>query len=196
MFIGSHITIVLYLSKQLRRKGETLFRLKSIPFIFGNLKPDITRPMAASCHYFDSTQDFIGTALEIISDDRHSDEMRSISLGVLCHFLTDYTCTYHARIPYRNQSLLKHLAYEMHLHYILLKELRTPKSLTEKIRRLPKNGSTSPGVLIRTCIHDYMNAETSMENDILFALYSTQILTSSLLSETKKEAAASLPIMA
>lgn len=196
MFIGSHVTIASFLHRRVRKSQHLLFNLHPLHFIYGNIKPDITGRMAKIGHYYESTRQLVDEALEIVYDNSYSDKDRSVSLGVITHFITDYACTYHARLPYRHRNLFRHFLYETLLHFRLLYDLIMHKSLEEKLAPLPKTLLHSHQATIQKCIWDYHSSDVSMENDLIYALNNTLLIVNDILIVTKEKAAPEFPIMA
>ncbi len=196
MFIGSHFTIGSFLQRRVRKSDHQRFDLHPLHFIYGNIKPDITGRMAKIGHYFESTRHLVDEALEIVYDDSYSNKDRSVSLGVVTHFITDYACTYHARLPYKKRNLFNHFFYETLLHFRLLYDLMNHKTLEEKLATLPKTLLHSHQATIQKCVWDYYSSEVSMKNDVIYALNTTLLIVNDILTVTKEKAAPEFPMMA
>ena len=72
--------------------------------------------MATRKHYLSETYDLYEKHLKLTQDTTKNAWERSLALGVVCHFLGDYFCKYHAKKPYTFSGLYLHLMYELKLH--------------------------------------------------------------------------------
>jgi len=173
MFIGSHIKIGSYVYSHLKLSHSLLFKLDRISFIYGNVKPDIHPSLYIYDHFFETTRDILDIEIKKICNPLLDDKIRSIALGVLCHFISDYNCTYHARMPYKKQSMPKHFAYELLLHSRFLYFLSHMKTLKKSLSSITYTPLDQVNTSIQKCLWDYYNMPSSMDNDVLFTLHNT-----------------------
>ncbi len=129
MFISTHIGLANYFYFHLRygtQKFEVLenrcFKLNPIAFVYGSIKPDITK-MSYLKHHFEDTFHIFLDHVSVAKDESRNRAERSVALGVAIHFLSDYFCKYHAKSPYKTYSLFKHFLYECSLHINIMMHL-------------------------------------------------------------------------
>lgn len=115
MMFFTHLHIGEFLYEQITKQEMESFELKRRSFIYGNVKPDITK-MVFLKHQFAHTYDLFCDQVNIVLDDSQTDQERSVALGVVSHFICDFFCKVHAKKPYNECSLWKHFWYEWELH--------------------------------------------------------------------------------
>ncbi|WKY45132.1 zinc dependent phospholipase C family protein [Eubacteriaceae bacterium ES2] len=122
MMFTTHIHIGQFLHEQLTKQVIDSFQVNRRAFIYGNIKPDITR-MVFYKHQITAVFDLFCKQVDIAKDVTRSDWHRSIALGVVSHFLCDFFCKFHAKNPYKESSKWTHFWYEWDLHHIVLQDL-------------------------------------------------------------------------
>lgn len=115
MIVFSHIEVGNYYFHAIKNCKELSFKLRWGAFIFGNVFPDISK-FASRKHFYDVTRSVYTCYLKKARNQDYSDRDRSMALGVVCHFICDYFCKYHAKTPYTRQSMAQHTLYEVILH--------------------------------------------------------------------------------
>jgi hypothetical protein len=86
-------------------------------FVWGNVKPDIKRAYKCVSHYYPANEGYVMNLLEQTMNPDLSREDYSDLLGVLIHFLCDYTCIYHNNMTINGaHSMRQHMQYEFLLH--------------------------------------------------------------------------------
>lgn len=175
IFVGTHYCIGSFIYKSVLSNFQKSSLLNKYLFKWGNVLPDIHHKLSQVDHYVEHTLEYVKVHSKMIQDQTIPTNQRFISLGIICHFLSDYFCTYHALAPYKNRSMLRHLFYELKLHVCMRYSLLFPNQLQEKLS-ISKD-ITYPNIedLILSLQRDYFKERTSIMNDILFALRATSI---------------------
>lgn len=97
-------------------KNNLDVKLNKTSFLIGNIKPDYFDMDIRLPHTLDeSAVKIIEYSKKLIHEDISLKEF-SYGLGVICHFLCDYFCTYHRGV-FKNKNWLEHYLYELELHY-------------------------------------------------------------------------------
>lgn len=188
MMFFTHVQIGEFLYEQLTKQEMERFELKRRAFIYGNVKPDITK-MVFLKHQFAHTYDLFCDQVNIVMDDSKTDQERSVALGVVSHFLCDYFCKVHAKKPYNEYSLWKHFWYEWELHSVVRQDL-FGRDFSERQYILDPQGqqhSSLPGTSTKKSgdegssddnylylvdlLHHYYDREESFDTDKDFAFY-------------------------
>jgi len=194
LIVFSHIEIGNYLFHAVTKKKDDAFKLNWGAFVFGNVFPDISK-FASRNHFYEDTKSIYKCYLMKAGNPQRSDRERSMALGVVCHFLCDYFCKYHAKLPYTRQSMIRHLWYEFILHMKIV-DILFRKSIgflrsnefsvfeSEAGKNAGKNaveGSFDlPGML-----HKYEEDEESELTDMAFSFEAVRIVMKEILgSET------------
>lgn len=121
MNLFTHLELSLRLKRVIERNLD--IRLRTIPFILGNIKPDFVAPYTNMPHYKkdsekkDSEQ-FVREEILAILDSKIYESEKcppqfSERLGVITHYLSDFFC--HAHSESFPDKFLKHYLYEMQL---------------------------------------------------------------------------------
>jgi len=174
LIIFSHIEVGNYYFHSVRKNNEVSFRLRWGAFIFGNVFPDISK-LAFRNHYYEDTKSIYKCYQIKARNPENTDRQRSMALGVVCHFLCDYFCKYHAKMPYTKQSIVLHTLYEVILHMkienILLK--RNTDLLDVNERSIFNAATDQKGVDgrfdLQSMIKDYEDEDESFLTDMAFA---------------------------
>lgn len=175
MFVGTHYRIGSFVYKFTLTQFPKNSLISKYLFKWGNVLPDLHYEMSQVSHHLEFTLNHVEDHIKIFQDQSIPAYQRSISLGIVCHFLSDYFCTYHALAPYKNLSLLRHLIYELKLHVQLSYYLLFPKQLHGKLALSETSIYPDIHTLIHSLQQDYFNQKTCILNDILFALRATSI---------------------
>jgi len=86
-------------------------------FVWGNVKPDVLPEYKRVSHYYPANEGYVFQILERVAGFDLAKEEFSDLLGVLVHFLCDYTCIYHNNMTINHaNSMRKHMQYEFLLH--------------------------------------------------------------------------------
>lgn len=188
MMFFTHVQIGEFLYEQITKQEMGKFELKRRAFIYGNVKPDITKLVFLK-HQFAHTYDLFCDQVNIVMDDSQSDQERSVALGVVSHFLCDFFCKFHAKKPYNEASLWEHFWYEYALHAAIREDLSGRDFSESQYIRDPQGQqhNSSPGAsankigdegsgegdylfLIELLAH-YHDTEDSFDTDKDFAFY-------------------------
>lgn len=128
MIANTHRVVGQFLYQQLSPSNQRLVQKQR--FVYGNVKPDISKKYLQMSHYHRDNEEIIFKMLNDLLTTQASIREFSESLGVLIHFFCDYTCIYHANdYLYENHSIAKHLRYELMLHRYTVKKLEKLKTV-------------------------------------------------------------------
>ena len=128
MIANTHRVVGQFLYQQLSPSNQRLVQKQR--FVYGNVKPDISKKYLQMSHYHRDNEDIIFKMLNDLLTTQASIREFSENLGVLIHFFCDYTCIYHANdYLYENHSIAKHLRYELMLHRYTVKKLEKLKTI-------------------------------------------------------------------
>ena len=128
MIANTHRVVGEFLYQQLSPSNQRFIQRQR--FVYGNVKPDISKKYLQMSHYHRDNEDIIFKMLNDLLTSQASIREFSENLGVLIHFFCDYTCIYHANdYLYENHSIAKHLKYELMLHRYAVKKLETLKKV-------------------------------------------------------------------
>ncbi len=128
MIANTHRVVGEFLYQQLSPSNQRLIQRQR--FVYGNIKPDISKKYLQMSHYHRDNEEIIFKMLNDLLTTQASIREFSENLGVLIHFFCDYTCIYHANdYLYENHSIAKHLRYELMLHRYTVKKLEKLKTV-------------------------------------------------------------------
>jgi hypothetical protein len=200
MLVFTHWMIADYFIREYDGLQDGGFPLNTLGFRLGNILPDISE-MSLTKHYMDDTQQFIKGYEEKVNDTTQSSWNRSIALGVLCHFYSDYFCKYHNNTSFQKKFILIHYAYEIQLHLSFLalnikeKLVKEQKNFVEKqliqlnrrihlkigssVKSHHKGTSTFHKSMLE--VYDQDKDNESTVKDIVFALLASKQLLSKYL---------------
>lgn len=179
MIVFSHIEVGNYYFHTVVKNKEDSFRLIWGAFVFGNVFPDISK-FASRKHFYEDTRSVYKCFLMKAMNPAGSDRERSMASGVVCHFLCDYFCKYHAKMPYIQYSMILHTLYEMVLHVkiknILLKKNIGLLGMSEQSVFNPAAGHSGAGHSgversfdLLSMIREYEEEDESLLTDMTFA---------------------------
>ena len=95
-------------------------------FVNGNVKPDVVKAYRQMSHYYRDNEEFVFGLFEKLMTEPMSKSEFSDLLGVLMHFLCDYTCVYHANdYIHKEHSIRLHMQYEMKFHMYAHRRFRS-----------------------------------------------------------------------
>ena len=128
MIANTHRVVGEFLYQQLSPSNQRFIQRQR--FVYGNIKPDISKKYLQMSHYHRDNEEIIFKMLNQLLTTQASIREFSENLGVLIHFFCDYTCIYHANdYLYENHSIPKHLRYELMLHRYAVKKLEKLKTV-------------------------------------------------------------------
>lgn len=151
---------------------------------WGSIAPDILPKYKLYRHYYENSIDYIILKIaKLIFVNRFIDlsncnyltlKMFSRDLGIISHYLSDFTCLAHADRWEMPKSLVKHVKYEKELNeYSKTHVFKSPEvnkvsidiDTSEIFKQLPKIK-----LFIESVIYEYLQ-ERSFQRDLDFALY-------------------------
>ena len=123
MIIPTHRLVGKYIHRML--SAENKKNLDYRRFVWGNVKPDMLPEYKAVSHYYPANEAFVFELLERTLSPNLSKVEYSDLLGVLIHFLCDYTCIYHNNMTInKRDTMRKHMQYEFLLHLYTQTKIR------------------------------------------------------------------------
>lgn len=161
MFFFSH----LYISKALYRYFAGGFELNQRAFAYGNIKPDL--PSKYHCHH--TLENCLFTAYHMsnrLLDEETDKNERSVILGEICHYVCDFFCYCHLNEELHNKKL-KHLIYEVKLHFMFHKSFPEQRFMILPSQREPRLDITS---IILELRKKYISQTADTNRDITYSL--------------------------
>lgn len=94
-------------------------------FVWGNVKPDLKPEYKSVSHYYPANEAYVFQLIERALNPELTKKEYSDLLGVLVHFLCDYTCIYHNNMTINEaNSMRQHMQYEFLLHFYTVLKIR------------------------------------------------------------------------
>lgn len=84
-------------------------------FIYGNIEPDCALATLLPPHMMTNYLEWVLTLTDCLIEKDLTRNVLSEGLGILCHFLSDFCCLYHAKEE-KFHNLIGHVIYEKRLH--------------------------------------------------------------------------------
>lgn len=123
MIIPTHRLVGKYVYLMLNDENKNKLAYRT--FVWGNVKPDIKSEYKSVSHYYPANEAFVFELLERALNAELTKKEYSDMLGVLIHFLCDYTCIYHNNMTINEaNSMRQHMQYEFLLHFYALLKIR------------------------------------------------------------------------
>lgn len=199
MLVGSHSRIGSFVYRFIITKYIPYSPIDKILFKTGNVLPDISKNLSKLDHTIEGSSKSYKHHIKKSQDITVSSSKRMMSLGIMCHFLCDYFCIYHAKEEFINRSIIPHILYELKLHLILSYKLLFSKKLhkqlmceQEMLVMLKDASKTNPDksgsvLAVRSLLdslqRSYHLQKPSVRTDIDFALRATLISSTLLMEE-------------
>lgn len=173
MKFNSHLLLADYLYAYLVK--ETGIRLDKSKFKYGHVKPDIRRRHYGVKHYYQEAQVIVETLIDRVENEQMDLLKFSETLGVICHFVSDYYCLYHHDIHLYNGSKIKHFRYENQLHKCLKAYLQRPEQVSFEMDAMDMRS------IINYTRDQYKKAHGSLFMDAVYAVAVTGDLSKALI---------------
>jgi len=126
MIIPTHRLVGKYV--YLMASDENKKKISYRQFVWGNMKPDVLPEYKKLSHYYPANEGYVMDLLEKACNPNLEKKQFSGILGVLIHFLCDYTCIYHNNMTINEaNSMRKHMQYEFILHLYTQTKIRKDK---------------------------------------------------------------------
>lgn len=123
MIIPTHRLVGRYVYLML--KDESKNKLVYTKYVWGNVKPDMLPEYKSVSHYYPANEGYVFDLLERALNPELTKKDYSDLLGVLIHFLCDYTCIYHNNMTINEaNSMRHHMQYEFLLHFYTVFKIR------------------------------------------------------------------------
>ena len=160
MNLLTHIKMAEIIYEQVR----TQLPLDKNAFVFGNIKPDLTRKLLCNAHIMDHYLIHVSNQMKVLMRGELPPKELSYELGKLCHYVCDFFCKYHINndlfTRYRN-----HFFYEWKLDF----HLRTPVS--HKLELLyTAEESRNVTDLILDMRRSYLSDKNTDDKDVRYAV--------------------------
>jgi hypothetical protein len=189
MTISTHYRIGGFIFEKVILKNSSSSFFEKKVFQYGNILPDIDGDLSHIKHQKEQSSIPMLYHEKIAKDIFESNSQRLKSLGIICHYLTDFFCIFHSREKYKNSSIILHILYEMAIDVALFFMLLFPNRLYKNLH-LPdvssstKKQSHEPSFslsfeygkefdirdLLNTMEKQYNRAGKNIINDIYFSL--------------------------
>lgn len=113
MIVFSHLAIGRLIYSQLLQNG---YKLDYRRFVYGNVKPDISKMIRYQPHNINASLGFILDEMSSLTQYDYTDNSKDFSfrLGIICHYLTDFF-TFAHNSSFEG-SFRDHMLYEMSIH--------------------------------------------------------------------------------
>jgi len=198
MIVGSHYHIGGFVYRYVVSKYIPYSPVDKIIFQAGNLLPDFSKKLSKIEHSIIGSADPFSFHIEKAKDPALSNSERVLSMGVVCHYLSDYFCTYHSKEPFKNHSILRHLLYELRLHFVFCTMLPFSKKLISQIsceidnienpdvkgfKAKSKTDYSDIEAILPHLQRIYHSQKSTIRNDIKFALLATLLSTDSVMKK-------------
>ena len=134
MILSTHLRIGGFLYKHVISKSKPYSLREKMIFQFGNIYPDVDSYLSEIKHYKERSFSPMIQHEKRATDTNISPDERLHSLGIVCHYLTDFFCAYHAVDKFRSKSIFKHFVHEISLDIVLFFLLLSPKKLLKKLK--------------------------------------------------------------
>lgn len=161
MMILTHITMANYMYKAYKHIDNKSFSIDKNAFIYGNIFPDISK-LSKIKHHFSMTYTICQHYLDQVENNKLTNKERSLALGIVCHFLCDYFCKFHAMPPYNEASIVNHICYELKLHFHILYDfikrsftLKKYRLLENNLHLIPNEDTTAMQIVVDLLIKYY-----------------------------------------
>ncbi len=129
MIILTHRALGQFLYDYFKAHTSDAHLLNRTRFVNGNMLPDLAIRYRTMSHYYYHNQDFVYQLFEDLCTKTYTRAEFSQQLGILLHFLTDYTCVFHSSSTLKSKEIQKHMKYETQLHFKATKLLPTYQNL-------------------------------------------------------------------
>lgn len=123
MMIPTHRLVGKYVYSMLCQKNKEKIHYRR--FVWGNMKPDMLPMYKRVSHYYPANEAFVFNLLDKVYEEPLTVRDYSDLLGVLIHFLCDYTCIYHNNMTINEANTMKqHMYYEWLLHWYSRRKIK------------------------------------------------------------------------
>ncbi|MGL4372990.1 MAG: zinc dependent phospholipase C family protein [Turicibacter sp.] len=125
MIVQTHRVLGEYLYEVTTRDVAKMGLLQRNRFVYGNVMPDIVTSYRKMSHYYESNKEYVFAMIRQLISYPLSRTEFSKKAGIVMHFLTDYTCIFHAcGYLNKNESLASHMRYEASFHFYATSKLK------------------------------------------------------------------------
>ncbi len=133
MLVGSHYRIGSFVYRNIISRHLPYSSIEKKLFQVGNMYPDFSKILSRIEHTVEGSAIPFQHYVQKVRDASLSLEERMVSMGVMCHYLSDSFCAYHSKEPFVRQSLTRHLFYEFKVHLVLLRLILFPRRLYREL---------------------------------------------------------------
>src|SRR6056297_2393813 len=155
------------LSKVIYKNLKDKIVLEKNSFVYGNIKPDLTNKLLKKPHTVENYMHYVCEEAEYLMEEEVSLHEFSFRLGEICHYISDFFCLYHTDLEIFNE-FKKHFIYELKLHFVLLKNIRSIGSKFGEI-----NSRQNIHSIIEEFQNQYFEKPSNMKKDLDYAFMAT-----------------------
>ena len=130
MIILTHRLLGNFIYKYIDEQTPYANKLDRRVFVYGNMKPDIEINYRTMSHYYCQNQEYVYQLFNDLCTKAYTVITFSDQLGVLLHFLADYTCVFHSSSTLESTAIQKHITYETKLHFSAARLLKLKNPVT------------------------------------------------------------------
>lgn len=134
-------------------------------FVYGNVKPDCSPIVLIKPHVLSIHSEGVAALAERLIEDDFSREAFSVDLGVLCHFLSDFFCLYHAK----EEKFSHHLHHGIYEIRLLNYHKKNMASLLKNVFSLKVEPFKDLRQTIKDFREEYFSLEPQLELDLFYA---------------------------
>ena len=181
MFFFTH----LFISKVLYQLFAGKVELDKRAFQYGNIRPDLPS-VERNHHTLENCLSIVCDRVNQLMEEEKSLEYFSVSLGEICHYVSDFFCYYHLNEEIHNKKM-QHFLYELRLHhelfrirfkkrYVILPSSMQPrKDISSIILEMREVYLSQPQSMRRDIDYAFSSAVWICESIIYFMNYSYQL---------------------
>lgn len=205
MFISSHYRIGNFVYNYVISNYLPYSTKEKVWFKSGNILPDLDFELSSLKHTIAGSSKTFQQHLKKVKNHSLTPRKRLMSLGILCHFMSDYFCSYHMKEPCKDAFIVTHLFYELKLDLILpfvlmrrkniyrdiLPQMDRECGITEEaelsVREMIASGSVME--MIEILQKEYQQKPVSIKTDIQYTLKATALAAAILIQDVAFEPA-------
>ena len=164
MLVNTHLVIGSYCYNLCNKKYNLNINKKR--FLAGCVEPDLHKRANKIQHTYSVSKDKMIEYKEYVENNDLDINEVSFIIGKIAHYIADCFCKYHLE-EYYGKDMKKHFAYEVNLHLILRKTLKSNENV---FKNLLDNIDDSVDYLeeLKISRKEYLSLEEDAINDILY----------------------------
>ncbi|MFA6941005.1 MAG: zinc dependent phospholipase C family protein [Clostridiaceae bacterium] len=178
MIFDTHILISQILYANL--SNQMNFKLNRLAFAYGNVKPDFNNKDIKCSHTLSESLCTVNEYSKKLLNKNTTVKEFSVSLGVICHFASDYFCLYH-REGNEKKGMAEHLIYEISVHLKLLTIILSGKLKLKNHKIFEDDVKT----IVMELQNKYDSEKKCLGRDINYALSAASHISKLILSSSE-----------